>query len=607
MYKIYPFFFRFGVSFSYTIAEEIIQRIADYLIKKFNVELQYFDDKQICETIEITDEEAANNSSIIASKFLIKCNQYEIDMIEKKVFFIDIKQAYSDKFYPYLFNELSKLHGQYKMENREIPTFIVLVNSIDEFNNVYNSLYTLNRKNQFLTNAFIIDIKGNYLNSNDLKVYNDSTLYEFTQEISTSFVDIFISRLIRKINHFKILRDERHSSCQLYFYETSNNDNVILFNLLMNKVLEARQEIGEINYIVYDSADSPWLRESIISLTDTLLSETMKSRFGNYLGSFDLRNKTEFEEFETELKNNGKQNYNVVFITDLIHTGKTIKGFILKLQSITNINFKCHSLLVTEHAFEKYGNDDILEIEGKAITYYQNVKQKFFKNLQKKECEFCKYDILPLVNVTCGIEPKITAFEMWQMCFEAGYKHEDYIPEWRENTPILQHSLKLFKANSPLLATKFEMCLKNTGIYDKEVVIVFPDERIDKDIKLEDTPSGFFVRCLSLFNNNYNYLGIPRTLINQLKKNEIEYDDIDKDITDKLIKINAPIVVVDEVNISADTFKIIYNILKSVDKYPTCFFPIFNYNMTDTQKLNEELEDNKLQFLSLYEYDLIQA
>lgn len=607
MYKLYPFLFRFGVSFSYTVADEIIQKITTYLVQKYNIELEYYDHNQLCEIIEVADDAAASNSSVLAQKFQLKKDDYEIDTINNKLLFIDMKQAYSDKFYPDVFRKLVEIAETESEETREAPYFVIVVNSIEKYNNVYNNLYALHRKTGFLKKALVIDTKGNILQEQKLDVVYDKEIYEFTQDISTSFVDIFLSRLIRKINHFKILREGRHSSCQLFFYETSNNDNVILFNLLMNKILEVRQKLGEINYLVFDSADSPWLRDSIASLNDTLLSETMKNRFGNYLGAFNLRKEEEYKLFEEQLNLDGKNNYNVVFITDLIHTGKTIKGFIHKLNGFENINFLCHSILATEHACNEYRNAAGLNIEGTDVTYYKSVKQKFFKNLQNKECEFCKYDILPLVDIDCEIPNKITSFEMWQMCHEAGFKHEDYRPKWRTKTPIIQDSLSLFKANSPLLATKFEKCLKEADIYDKEVVIVFPDEREGLQERLEETPSGFFVRCLSMFNDNYNYLGISRELISKLKSNEIDYDDIGKEITDELIKINAPIVVVDEVNFSSDTFKVIYNILKSVDKYPTCFFPIFNYNVDDTIKLRTELKDDELKFLSLYEYNLIQA
>jgi hypoxanthine phosphoribosyltransferase len=621
MSKLYPFFFRFGVSFNYTIPQEITQRICHFISKKYNnPDIEYFNENASCETIGISDEEARTNSVTLVKGLSIKLKEYGISDFSESIFFIDAKQAYSDKFYEPLFSRINELIKEEKIERQAYPIFYILLDSIEINDMVYNKLYAYQQNDNLLNFCLVFDKRGNCITYEDqkLKIHCDSMLSELVQNISTPHINEFRSKLIRKINHFKMTEENRHSLCQLYYYEINNNDHTTVYNLLLQKLIEINDSGFNLDYIVYFCPKHSWLPASITSLSDILKSENMREKISRYKTALNLwsdeKENVEFERFKNIIKSKDKSKLNVLFISDIINTGTTFKKVINNLSKIPKLNLYCLSLLATDHAIktnEKKGKNEIV-IADQKISYFHAVKQQYYlKTKNTGDCPLCKYGIVPRVDVTEKIDKNISVLEMWQMCSESGFKFEDFIPEWRKTDKqfIIPNSIKLFKKNSPLLAHKFEEKLKDANIYSREMIIIYPDERITMNKPAKDTPSGYFANCLSLYNSNYNYLGISREIINDAKSGKVDFNNTEnyknRDIIDTIRKIDGTIIVIDEVNISTGTFETIYDILKSCHKYPKCYFPIFNFNVTNTLKLNKKLEDNSLKILSLYEFDLL--
>jgi hypothetical protein len=224
----------------------------------------------------------------------------------------------------------------------------------------------------------------------------------------------------------------------------------------------------------------------------------------------------------------------------------------------------------------------------------------------------CKHNLLPAVDVNIDISEKLSSYEMWFMCEEAGYKVEDYQPRENRKNRIVPHSKELFIKNGTLLSIKFEKQLEINIAPSDEVVVLFPDETQNNyegisSSQIETTPSGYFAKRLNLYNDNYTYIPIPRSLIRTIEKGvsldtitDLQHCKILSQIRN--IDIDNPIVVIDEVNYTGTTFKGIADILHFLDKEPSCYFPIFNFDVKGTSsKYNiERFKDVK--FLNLYEF-----
>jgi hypothetical protein len=633
MPNLYPFLFRFGVSFNYGIPKEITSSLKDFLSKKYSiqVDLTLPDDSFDC--IAIKDTEAKDCTPILAHKFSERLQEYYVTDFNNSILFIDIKRAYSDKFIDsYLIPELVKIKTE-KMSaltTSGFPKFILYFDELDNKSLTYDNLFLSQTNHKLLDYCFVFDKNAKVLN-NKLDFEQDRTLLELINNISTSSLERFQFKLVRKINHFKRVEEKTniHIACQQFFYEGRNCKDEA-YQLMKDELVQLKRSQNiDPHYIVYDCVHSKWLSMAIETVANYISSASLSDTFTNFSvkhqdthdnhlnlnNEEDSRNQKGWKD-ETEME--------IIFITDLIHTGNTfrekIKRVVTKFPKST---FYCLSALVTDKAFEDYKGafqeaDRKIKIKNYEIKYFKKVEQIYMtKSANRENCHMCKHKLLPLVETTVDVTEHLSSFEMWLMCEEAGYKLEDYRPRKnREDVNrIVPHSLKLFKKNGTLLAIKYEEHLRLNDIKPRdEIVIIYPDEtkndpeEAELPESIEKTPSGYFAKCLNFYNDNYSYLGIPRKMIRLLEEGNADMH-IAKEHYPKLFKqieeIDKPIVIMDEVNFTGKTFKTITDILRSAGKEPSCYFPVFDFDAETTCKLHQDIQYQSIKFLNLYELNLI--
>ena len=632
MPNLYPFLFRFGVSFNYSIPKEITSSLRNYFSSRYSIaiDLTLPDDSFDC--IAIKDTEAKDCTPILAHKFSERLQEYNVTDFNNSILFIDIKRAYSDKFIDsYLIPELVKIKTEKiaELTLSGFPKFILYFDELDNQSLTYDKLFSSHTNCQLLDYCFVFDKNAKVLN-NKLDFEEDRTLLKLINNISTSSLERFQFKLVRKINHFKRIEKKTHIhiACQQFFYEGKNCSEEA-YQLLKDELFQLRlnQNINP-HYIVYDCMYSGWLSIAIETVANFLSSEGLSDIFSNFCvkHQYDHDNHLNFNN-EKDLRNqNGWKDdtkKEIIFITDLIHTGITFKKKIKKVVTkFPNAKIHCLSALVTDKAFEVYQDtfkkdDRKIKVENYEIRYFKKVEQIYMtKSANRTDCHMCKHNLLPLVETTEEVTEHLSSFEMWLMCEESGYKLEDYRPRKNreDENRLVPHSLKLFKRNGTLLAIKFEQHLKLNGILPhNEIVIIFPDETkndpegAELPESIEKTPSGYFAKCLNFYNDNYSYLGIPRKLIRQLEDKNINEDTAKKyypKLFRQIEEIDKPIIIIDEVNFTGTTFKTITDILRFAGKEPSCYFPVFNFNAETTDKLHKDPQYKTIKFLNLYKLNL---
>ena len=633
MVTLYPFLFRFGVSFNYTIPKEIISSLKTFFSKKFNyaVSLNYEENNYDC--IAITDEYAQNIPSILSLKFNEKMLEYNISDFNSSIFFIDIKSASSGKFDSYLIDDLVKIINQKinHSANNIIQKFILYYDRIDLQTLTSDKLFVSHVKHKLLDYCFIFDSNGNYLSITNGKfsLSEDEQLSKLINEISTPNLEHFSNKLVRKINHFKRIDQENNDwvACQQFFYESQNcGDDT--YKILLDEIILMQKENGiNPDFIIFDSYYSKWFVLAITSVKNHISSEFFsiifpklfkksRNKDGNF---FDLNEKDSSINIENFVNNDEIE---ILFITDLIHTGNTFNKDLLKIKEKfpKNKAIHCISALITDYTFKNFKDtfseeDRKIKIDKIEVRYFKKVQQSYIpKPANRDDCPMCKHKLLNSVAVSEEISENFSSYEMWLMCQEVGYKIEDYKPrEDRKNiNNAIPDSLELFKKNSPLIALRFEQQLKKIGIKtNSEVVIIFPNE--SKNLSksgstrgtIEKTPSGYLAKSLHFYNSNFKFLGLPRKMIQEVESpNTTDWDKLKtnypKEI-ENVRNIKAPIIIVDENNFSGKSFMAISDILKHEGKNPNCFFPIFNYDSNST-KTKYDGKYSNVEFLSLYEF-----
>ena len=629
MINLYPFLFRFGVSFNYGIPKEIIHSLVKFFQEKYNIEIFLTQNEDNYDCIAIKDNEAKDFTPILAHKFTERLQEYSLNDYGNSILFIDTKRAYSDKFIDrFLIPEVIKIKNEKELVPKPFPNFILYFDELGYGSLTYDTLFTSHLKHGILDFCFVFDKNGKVLNSK-LEFENDNTLHKLINDTSTSSLERFQFKLVRKINHFKRF-DEDHkiwAACQQFFYEGRKCQDEV-FQMLMDELLKLRNnENLNPHYIIYDSLQSEWLTKAIETTVNHISSVNYAEMFNNYHKKnnkdFDNHlNLCDKEDKRNEESWQDKRDLEIIFVVDLIHTGTTFRDKIKKVsKKFPNAKIHCLSALVTDVAVKEFKDsfeevDRKIKINDSVIKYFKNVEQIYIpRSSNKTECNMCKHKLLPPVNASAEITKNLSSYEMWFMSEESGFKIEDYRPrKSREDiNRVIPNSLKLFKKNGTLLAIKFEEHLKLAGIYpQEEIVIIFPDEtkndpeKGDPPESIEKTPSGYFAKCLNFYNENYSYLGIPRKMIRMLEESGANWDNIKKQFP-KILKqiedIDKHIVIVDEVNFTGKTFRTITDIIRNQGKYPVCYFPIFNFDAIGTLNKYNDNQYDIIKFLNLYELE----
>ena len=612
MSYIYPIKFSFGTNIHKEITIGQLEYLRAFFSRFFNFEYKINDsafDK--FKTVPISYGKISKYSNILASK-LSNCLNQEYQMLDSDKKFksltdlviIDLKANIRNVAIVSLSGELETI---LRKDVGAAPRFVIIIDNLPSLSESFFSIreYILNGK------VLLIDKKKRFsFKEEKFKVNKD---FSFENLSKTSLARTRF-KLMRKIGHYGRFENELKKdliACNQFFYDGSGCESDIS-DVLFDKIIEYQERDGfNLSKIVYHCFESPWLESSIMLLNSDLSS--LKSEYNlNYKDFENIRN----------ISTTNHTQENILFIVDLIHSGKTFKNEFLKLKrAFPNSFIKSISVLFSDDGlyFEKKDNCikiDITEDESSIIDFLLPVSQKQYPKFQK--CPMCIDLQMEVIADSSYINDNVlSSFETWTMCDESGYIPEDWGPEREKPFPtvlsIKPNSLKLIKENGAYLALKY---LKQIELHNllqsPDLTLVFPDETSNKkeiarrgsNIKLEDTPSGYFAETLMQL-KQIEYFGIPREIIERLKDKEDKFDLASipieyKSFYNKLKLLSDDIVIMDEFGLSGGTLSEIMNILGIVNKMPKAYFPIFNF----CPRCLNDSNLNGVKVLSLYDFNL---
>jgi hypothetical protein len=615
--KLYPFMFRFGISFNYLIPKQTLSNIASFFQGYFKNNIELTENEELHLSISISDEEMGTNTSALQNAFTERLSLFGDIDYSNSYLFIDIKKSYSNKFIDdFLFTELDAIITSSLNVIGEKIIFIVFLDEIDIDSRMCDKLYYLHNKNSFLNYCFIFDNEARILKFSDnyLYVEKDLKLLDCVNTITTTALEKFEFKLLRKINHFKRILNNEQTSCVRFFYE-GNNCGVELYQLIKSKIIEFYNVDGTnstvFDLILFSSTRSTWLIEVLNNIGLSIESFYPKEENYTFSGCFDL---DMIKDTDRNMKD-----FKILFVCDFIHTGTTFKSEIVPkiLSHFPNSSITYLALLVTDEAlrlFNSFNKEKTLQINGRAINYLKEVKQDYyiFEN-NKQNCPICKYDIMPLVGFETPLQEELNSFEMWYMCEEAGYKIENIFFNGRTSRKIIPDTKQIIKNNGALLANKFEALLRKRSLMNQpEIIVVFSDELntqtniTNKKIFIEDASAGYFVKCLHLNNANFSYFGIPKSIIDKVEEGHTivdvshlsEYKFFFSQL-DNIIASKKPIIIFDDINLGFSSFDIIHDLMRARGRHSTPIFTLFDF--IDFKHLTP----SQYEYLSLYNFKLI--
>jgi hypothetical protein len=537
-------------------------------------------------TIPVSIAQSAYSSDILKEEFnkwmvsakLLKENG---NVEEGLSFFIciDITNVIGDKMCIQLFffiSEILKL-----LANKGVKFFIFSDSLPSENDVVWDSLKSEVQQESI----FLINVKdGDFLPQKEILNYDK---VRFMGKRKLLFKDkkyLLKQKLIRKLGHFKV--EGKEHLCHRYFYDGSFCKDEI-----KSLLLEQINNIGNIELVIYSAQYSPWLKESMNLLYDDLQI-----------------NNTEIISYEDINTVNNYSGGQVIFITDLIYSGDSLREMICnlfsKLTSIKNDALHIFSILNSEEnqpAINDGGTRTIIINEKTfQITYFVNVTIDI--KTAKEDCEMCKLG-LPFDLSDNELPLKLKSYNFWELSDKAGYEIEKY---GRESTKFMKAITIMnnwFNDNSAYIVYKYINSLYKIGI-DVKIgsIFIYPKEEITGE---ELTPSNRLAESFKIF-FNAKEIGIPRQIIDTYKDKSKAINEIDNVQEDWILalKHQSPTnnyIIIDEFHKDGETFESMMRILRRLNRNPKCFFPVINFNPNKKEKYEQ---DYNLKVLSLYEFNI---
>lgn len=496
---------------------------------------------------------------------------------------IDMTKTVGDKLWIELFNYLS---GILKLSRKEgdIKFFIFLDMLPSEGDVLWNFIKTDVKTDIDKGLIFLINVKdGEFLPQKKIAGYDKDKIKKGYKLLLPDNRYLLKRKLIRKLGHFQV--EEREHSCHRFFYDGSYCEEEIKSLLL--EYIESSSDSGKFELIIYAAKYSPWLEQSIKHL------------------SIDLKDlkAIAFENIDEciEIYQGGK----LLFITDLIYSGDSIKRMITKLLNNSEIfeKNKIHILSILNsgngiNSFENKRKITISDYNFK-ITYFVDVR--IDSKITKENCEMCKLGLSPDKTESESIH-RLKSYDFWELSDKAGYGKEKY---GRDRDKLMKKIINMdnwFYDNSAYIVYKYISLLKTIDIDAKSgSIFIYPKEKVKKG-----TPSNRLAESFRYF-FNAKEIGIPRDIIDIYKNENAPLDDIDSIKGDWIQTIRDQpsnyydYIIIDEFHKGGDTFKSMIKILKKLDRYPKCFFPLIDFNPQKSKKYRDDYKN--IQILSLYEFN----
>lgn len=453
-----------------------------------------------------------------------------------------------------------------------------------------------------------IGVDGNlvFLNEKGEYTHNENTIKKipnflnFHKRIQLTAEDRLRLKLIRRLGHFIKEKDGIHISCQKYFYDGSKCISEITF--LLHKYLVSIIDKDKTFGIYFHSPYSKWATNCFLQIHEQLKLEFKNKCFPTILND-------EFSNVEQ-----------VIFLTDVVVSGKTLRDKYNEIKSINNsvsvIPFcivDCSSSDPSEMIVK--GSTKILNGNSDILLYFLLQKKQEHQNRESETCVMCnsRLDIPKKKFSELEDTPRLSSFEMWSMTIESGLHSEHIIPPGEDKVErfpnLIPDTLNIIRFNGAYLASKFQELLKQNGlIFPISGFVAYPDETNNTlnhyhNLTADEVPSNLFISSLKLI-YEYNILPIPRDLIEDIKKDPSLLSSIKEKYREfyslMLMIKNEPIVIVDEFPRSYRTYEAMRKILTEVEKIPLAYVTFFNFS--PDQAKNKVIPPTK--HLNFYEFQL---
>lgn len=613
MSRLYLFKFSFGSVLEKNITPQYYEYYRAYFSKLFNIDYQA-SEKEVDKIKSIPiNENNAQLAGILQIKLLEKLkannliNSQGCFINDSDFIVIDLRGIIkSVSFFP-LAIEVLNITKKDSISN-DNPRCAIIMDSLDE----YISFLSMMEHIILRKKLFIIDKKNRYIyNSVHVKL---NRTFNFDR-VSKSPLELIQYKLIRKIGHYKRPLEGEHTACIQYFFDGQYCVDEIA-ELIIKKVLRLKQNNHfNVNYIAYYCPESQWLEEAIYKSENEIKRESIRKKI-DLISSFNVESMSDRETYKGQ----------ILFITDIIHSGEnTKKAYFSLKEKCPKAEIKLLSIFHSGDKKEYIVTNNVRKINVSSqdyvdVEFFLSVKQVYYEK-SINECPMCGYDLLPFYNKDTLENDRLTSYELWLMCDEAGYQKEDFPPteeRAQDHIKVMPNSINLMLNNAPYLANKFDLMLMKAGLNkESELFLIFPDETsnplvlknrdVDK-IDITDTPSGYFIESIKQLRTrhsfmNYQFFGIPREIIYKIQTKTMsleslasEYPEFHKSVE----KLPENLVIVDELNYSWGTFNAIYSILTYFHKRVCGYFPLFDY----TTKTNEIVHKNEVKVQSLYQFNL---
>ena len=494
----------------------------------------------------------------------------------KKTFYvsIDITKNERDNLCIQLFYYLSEILKQ-SHNKGDIIFFIFMDILPSEKDLLWDSIKTDANKELI----FLINVKdGEFLPQKDIEKYDKTRFKEKRKLLLPDNLYLLKQKLIRKIGHFKV--EGKEHFCHRFFYDGSYCVDEI--KSLLSDYIESSRNGENFELLVYAAKYSQWLKQSIDLL--------------------DLK-AVAFENIDEYIKT--YQGGKLLFITDLVYSGDSIKEMItelsIKFHNLKNNKIHILSILNSEDKPESAENIRNITINNHnyQITYFVNVIVD--SKISKDNCEMCKLGI-SFDNTRTESIHKFKSYDFWYLSDYAGYEQEKY---GRPENELMKKTIIMnnwFDENTAYIVYKYKNLLDSIRIDIKfSSIFIYPKENSKDE---QPTPSN---RLAESFKNFFEAkeIGIPRKIIDEFKEkpinNMMNYLQDDWTRTIKEQSRNQNYIIIDEFHKEGKTFESIVKILEYLDRYPKCFFPVINFNPKKNEEYKKKYKD--IHIFSLYEFN----
>lgn len=373
-------------------------------------------------------------------------------------------------------------------------------------------------------------------------------------------LELLKRKMIRRPGHF-MRRDASGQIvyCVRYFFDGSLCDKEVP-QLIWEHLVD--QYGGQkLPPVLYHAPRSAWLAKAIISLS---LDKNLAIRD---LEGLSEQNPAEFGGLDNELP--------PLLLVDLVDTGQTLAA-LLNMVSDLHVFLKPRVLSVlATNPSDSIARTRTIQVGSDLfeVSYLLEVKQRVFP---KGRCSMCKLGIPEAKPQAEGDYYMLTTYNQWDMAIPYGTKREDDVPAYRRASAlaaVLKYP-QIIEDNGAWLAYKIRQRLDFESL-PADAIVVCPADEPGSQVLTD------YLRLVL----RAAVVRIPRDVINSC----VEGSDLQQAAAKweasrpewfRLLTTatDAEVIVMDEFNVSGNTFIGIRNLLLHLRKRVMCFFPLNDLN-----------------------------